>query len=212
MTRESAAAKTTVCGARQGFRDSEKVKRDGAPCVDCKCKESGGKNGPECTLYPYSSGCCQGQKPKKKTPHHLIPKHCFYHGAVGDNIPRQLPKPSGKDCEDYNPDRAPCICVSGKHKSVGQHNDFHVHFDNEEGVENPQKSWPYSQARDTALDSMEAVEGLKGKCTRACIKAQLDNYHRDRCCINDETKLTRDAGNIPAPRKPSSKRAAGISS
>jgi hypothetical protein len=195
---DAAAARTTVCGAKQGFRDSEHVKKRGAPCVDCKCKGQGGKNGPDCTLYPHGSGCCQGQDPKK-TPHHLIPKHCFYEGAVKNKVSK-LPAPQ-TGCEAYDPSKAPCICASGRDKSVGQHNDFHVHYDNVEGVHNPQQEWPYSKARDTALDSMEAVEGLKGKCTRACIKAQLDNYHKERCCMTEKTKLTRDAHNRPSPRE-----------
>src|ERR1700740_3494927 len=105
---EAQAARTTVCGAKQGFRDSPAVsKKQGAVCVSCKCKES---EPTKCTLYPYSSGCC----PTGLTPHHLIPKHSFYKSSVKNN--KSILPPCKPGCRKYDGGRAPCICLTGKDK------------------------------------------------------------------------------------------------
>jgi len=195
---DAQAARTTVCGAKQGFRDSPKVKKGGV-CVKCSCKTS---EPAKCTLYPASSGCC----PEGKTPHHLIPKHVFYEGSVeGGN---RIFTPSKPGCRKYDPRHAPCICVTGRDKSSGQHRSFHVHYDGKEGRHKPPKRWKYSEARNAALASMRKVAPFKS-CSRACIKAQLDNYHQSRCCVEDDTLLKRDCHTVPKKRAPRSNTSIG---
>jgi hypothetical protein len=200
---QAAAGRSTVCGAKQGFRDSKYVnKRGEAPCTKCNCTEHDGKNGPECTLYPYSSDCC-----KPKTPHHLIPKHGFYEGSGTTTLKITYPGPL---CQPYDHKKAPCICLTGHDKSVGQHREIHAHYDAKEGRHKPPKEWPYSQARDTALDSMEAVGALKGKCDRECIKAQLDNYHQATCCVQEGDMLKRDCHTMAMPLPPPTTQSPGV--
>ncbi len=140
-------ARSRVCGADQGFRNS-KANSPGA-CVHCQCANP--PNGPQCTLYPYSSKCC---KPPTSTPHHIIPKHCFYEGSVKQGT-------SKPGCGKYNAKRAPCVCVEGVDKSQAEHKAVHLKFDAVEDSHSGKRTWTYEQARDAGLDSLDAVPRLK---------------------------------------------------
>jgi hypothetical protein len=175
---KQARARTTVCGAKQGFRNP-KANSPG-PCVQCSC----GNAPPECTLYPYSSDCC---KPPRKTGHHVIPKHCFYQGSVKEGKSVLPEPPTGSPCRKYNPDRAPCICVQGKDKSEAEHRDIHLKLDAVEHSHSGKGAWTYEEARDAGLAGLSAVDDLD-EC-KECVKAQLDDYHKETCCVKDSTPL-----------------------
>src|SRR5262245_41527806 len=99
MSNGSARARKRVCEAKGGFRNSRALSKCGS-CVDCKCKA----DPPKCTLYPYNSGCCANKDPKQ-TPHHIIPKHCFYATSV-ENNESILPKKKYRT----NPDGSQATC------------------------------------------------------------------------------------------------------
>lgn len=63
----------------------------------------GRSRGP-CDLRPYSHGCEGG-----KTPHHVVPDHCFKNPGRDDYWPGAVPHSDGL-----------CICVDGATKSTGQ--------------------------------------------------------------------------------------------
>lgn len=183
----SVIAQNRVCDAKGGFRNSKK--NSGKACVECACSASPS----ECTLYPFSSKCCQN---KDLTPHHVIPKHCFYVESVKKDV-SILPK-RGNGCEEYNGDYAPCICATGRDKNVpGQHRDIHDDFDPKEdanlasgkkaGEKRIAGVWKYKQARDAGIQSVckSLPQCCESKKSSKCFKAQLDDYHKNRCCIQD---------------------------
>ena len=169
-----ARARSTVCGAEQGFRNS-KVNSPGA-CVQCEC----GSSGPQRTLYPYSSKCC---KPPRSTPHHVIPKHCFFQGSVKGGQSMLPDPPAGSPCKKYNPDHAPCVCVQGKDKTEGEHKAIHLKLDSVENSHSAQGTWTYDQARDAGVASLSAVDDLADEDCQKCVKAQVDDYHKQTCCM-----------------------------
>lgn len=186
----SQQAKSDACKAKNSFRKKEKD-----PCQVCDaCKTSPD----ECTLYPYSPNCCEAEG---KTPHHVLPKHCF--------MPPKGAK-TGKryeGCEKYDPNKAPCICVTGSTKSSvdpdtgdkAEHGQVHDLFDFLEDLnkeDGKAGTWPYEEARDTAA---VAVNAVFPDCDPACTAAQLDKYHQEVAGIEDDTALRADSAGKAKP-------------
>ena len=166
------------------------VKRKASMKAMCKNKEC--KEARKCVLSPYSpSNCCDG-----KTPHHVVPAHCF--------MPQGVRAAGGSErypgCEDYNDKKAPCVCVSGHDKSTGEHKLAHDHFDKIEDSQ-PGNAWTYEKAATTGAASVrKATGGQSGGCPNACTKAQLDEYHKDEAGLKDDTALRADStGQQTAP-------------
>jgi hypothetical protein len=119
-----------------------------------------------------------------------------------------------KDCENYNEDCAPCICVSGHGKHAGDHELLHTDFDPKENAhktpDGKAGTWTYAQARDDAAKSASDVLG----CEEGCVKAQLDEYHKEQAKpIHDGTVLRADsAGRSGRPNIPMSNTAASTAS
>jgi hypothetical protein len=146
-------------------------------------KESGEADcGKQCKVVAYDKGC-----PKPKTPHHIIPKHCFKELKNVEGM--AIPRPGW---EKYNPDKAPCVCVTGagKHtKSTGksprllEHGRIHKRFDLAEAVAGLKLNaggeeggaWKFSEARDAGVKSVN--EGTGGKCDEECLAAVVDDHH-----------------------------------
>ncbi len=181
-------AKETICQAKAGFRSGLNK-----GCVECQC--SG--NPPKCTLYPYDPNCCECKTPKQ-TPHHVIPAHAFMpqkQRALEENATLANPvrKKRVKGCSNYDLFDAPCICVTGSYKysktpsgSVAQHGKVHNSIDAAEATHGEEGTWNYGNAREAAVQSI--VKNFP-ECTEKCIRKQLNDYHRDRCGITDDTPL-----------------------
>lgn len=95
-------------------------------------------------------------------------------------------------CEKYNEDLAPCICVTGHGKNDGDHELLHLDFDPKEDSHKSGKKasiWTYGQCRDDAAKSAHDVIG----CDEGCIKAQLDEYHKEQAGMTDSTQLRADS-------------------
>lgn len=179
---DSQQAKADACQAKNSFRESKPE-----PCNVCeKCKNDPDK----CTLYPYDGDCCKAQG---KTGHHVLPKHCMY-------PPGQASK--GKkgqkyqDCQDYNPNKAPCICVTGTDKSgeTTEHARLHDKFDQmEDSHKEPDGSagtWTYDEA---SAAGAQCVAKVFPECSEGCVKAQLDEYHQKEIGMKDDTDLRADS-------------------
>ncbi|MES2355102.1 MAG: PAAR-like domain-containing protein [Pseudomonadota bacterium] len=162
---------------------------------------------PECKLVPYDPGC-----PGGKTPHHAIPVHCFMgKGARKLNKAERIEK-QFDDCKNYNPAKAPCVCVDGKSKT-GLHGEIHEKFDkledNHLASVSPRSagSWSYADAKDAAAQSIsEADLGDGKKCSKACIEQQVKNYHEQKeVGIKEDTALRADSSGrgTPSDFKPS---------
>jgi len=160
-------------------------------CAGCKtrekeCNSKKCQKAQQCKLQPYSrstnKGCCPG-----KTPHHLIPVHCFMGKGERKKPLSAQKKYSG--CSKYNQNQAPCICVDGKTKTPGSlHGDLHAVFDKIEDKHlssaEPRKagSWTYKEAKSAAAKSAN-----KAGCGAKCINAQLKHDHEDTALRADST-------------------------
>lgn len=167
-----------------------------AYCDDKECREAR-----ECMLMPYNpelsegqAGCCDG-----KTPHHVVPVHCF--------MPPGVREAGGSEryvgCAGYDPDKAPCICVEGAGKEK-KHGDIHEVFDaledehlDEHLVDGKAGSWSYLEASIAGAESVCAAVG----CDPVCTKAQLDAYHQEqgRPKLKDDTPLRADSNGNRTP-------------
>ncbi|WP_133512393.1 PAAR-like domain-containing protein [Candidatus Thiosymbion oneisti] len=133
----------------------------------------------KCMLVPspkklpnQDGGCCPGQ-----TPHHLIPKSQFKDAA---------------DCPGYDPDKAPCVCVEGtSHSLGGTHQELHDFIEKKiEDAADADGEMSYREAKEIALMSHKEIFG---QCSRKCIAAQLDHYHKKACGRQDEDFKVRAA-------------------
>jgi hypothetical protein len=147
--------------------DAQEVLAKASPCLNAK----------RCLLVPYSKtgagktsnqGCCAGQ-----TPHHVIPKGQFKSSEAAD-------AGNNSNCPGYDADQAPCICTEGtSHSLGGSHQKIHDALEPqiERGADaNGQLS--YGQSRDMSVD---ATRKAAPNCSKACLKAQLDKYHKKAC-------------------------------
>ena len=145
----------------------------------------------KCMLVPFKqseqaglgnrdSGCCHGQ-----TPHHVIPKGQF--------------KSESKDgastvnsCKGYDENEAPCICTEGtSHSRGGTHQSIHDDLEPkiEAGADSNGKL-SYKQSRDMAVAS---IRKSAPSCSAACLKSQLDKYHKKACKQSGESFKLRAA-------------------
>ncbi|MET0026896.1 MAG: PAAR-like domain-containing protein [Candidatus Thiodiazotropha sp.] len=161
-------------------------------CEDDECKGQ-----LDCNLVPFDFGCCDG-----KTPHHVIPAHCFMpsgerKAGSGERYP---------GCDKYDDTTAPCICLEGGTKSesdaagkLKEHGRVHAIVDVEEdkfmkveelstptgkpmmrGGERATKktagSWSFEDANEKGSD---AVTQVKQTCNKACMKKQCEAAHKE---------------------------------
>jgi hypothetical protein len=139
----------------------------------------------KCNLVPYSSdgagnlirqrgksnvessrngGCCPGQ-----TGHHLIPG-----GSVK------------KNCPNYDHATAPTVCVEGTSQSLGSHGRIHKALAAEHDIRAingkvaADGTMSLSDAIDAAADSHAEAFPLS-KCSKKCMKAQLESYYNSMC-------------------------------
>lgn len=175
---------------------AEKEKEETA-CKGCdtrekECESKKCQKAQQCKFQPYSrtklKGCCPG-----KTPHHLIPVHCFMGKGERNKPLGQQKKYTG--CTKYNQNQAPCICVDGKTKTPGTlHGKLHKVFDKLEdkylASVDPRKagSWTYKQAKSAATKSAE-----KAGCSAECTNAQLKHYHEGTAKTKEDTALRADS-------------------
>jgi hypothetical protein len=148
--------------------DAQEIIAKANPCLSAK----------RCLLVPFkekgagpkrgNKGCCGGQ-----TKHHVIPKGQFKSEAAEN-------APNTSDCPGYDADDAPCICSEGtSHSLGGSHEKLHTALEPkiEKGADaNGQLS--YGQSRDM---SVKATREVAPNCSKACLKAQLDKYHKKAC-------------------------------
>jgi len=130
----------------------------------------------KCMLVPYkhrkrgnkrNEGCCLGQ-----TPHHVIPKSQF----------------KDSECTNYNDKDAPSVCAEGtSHSRGGSHQALHDALEPKiEASADAQGEMTYRQAKTNAVSAHESVFG---HCSKACIAAQLDNYHKKVCGQDENFKV-----------------------
>jgi hypothetical protein len=150
-------------------------------------KEAGKADcGPDCQISTYSPNKCPKDPAtgKQKTPHHMVPKHCFKelkNGPDGKPIPLGGPNSPWKG---YDPKKAPCICVTGTDKADAndggllQHGRIHDSFDTTEAVaglrNNEANEWTYEEAQGAASD---ATKKVLQTCDKDCLDAVMEDFH-----------------------------------
>jgi Domain of unknown function (DUF4150)/GHH signature containing HNH/Endo VII superfamily nuclease toxin 2 len=119
-------------------------------------------------LQPHSRSDC----PKGHSAHHVIPNRQF----------------SG--AENYTRGSAPCICAEGLNQHALEHGEYHEIVDASEitafklGTD-----YSYAESRESTLESIVVVnelDGDSGEKVAACVEAQLDNYYKKRCGVDDD--------------------------
>jgi hypothetical protein len=130
-----------------------------------------------CRLVKYNAqkdgvnGCCPTQ-----TPDHLVPKSSFFAKSVAKG--KKL-KGWGK----YKPSAAPCMCAEGPSNNEGSHglrHSAHGMVGTAHGA-TPGNTHSFKTAVKVAAKSASKVFKGKPKCSEACIKAQLEEGHKDMC-------------------------------
>lgn len=145
--------------------------------------------------------CCHPEN----TGHHLVEVHCF--SPVGQR---------GKalhGVESYKQDNAPCVCAS-QARNTGTHGILHKVQGLMEGAykdrgtvlkewegagtlekgggrEPAVSHWNYGEARDSGV---LAHKTAFPHCNDVCTKNQLDDYHKNKCGMEDETPVRSDPG------------------
>lgn len=159
-------------------------------CEDKDCKDQF-----DCSLVPFDFGCCPN-----KTPHHVVPAHCFLpSGERASGAGGRYP-----GAEKYDDTKAPCICVSGGTKSetgtdgqLLQHGRIHAIVDVAEdkfmtstpemtpggkpkmrggapAIKKSAGSWSFSEANEAGCDAVSQVNN----CDKECLKAQSEAAHK----------------------------------
>jgi len=158
------------------YYDNMEKKSSEDPCLRAR----------RCMLVPFKpegkqTGCCEG----KQTGHHLVEASSFFTRGRGNTAgARRQP-----GCKGYDTDAAPCICVEGNSQNIGSHGLMHSVQSHLSGKKGDGGKQSFQQATNTATTATNAVFP-ESKCNPACIKAQLDNYHRTNCeDLNARTKV-----------------------
>lgn len=192
-------------GAPAGkFRDKQRYIDEWEAAEANKCLAAS-----RCKLEPYNGGnsCCPGQ-----TGHHLVDAACFNETGRGDPPAAGAAKPPQlsaiKKGKSYDPDKAPVICAEGPSATKGSHGALHTEMKAKVIAKSgpvgkgkttavafgsPPKtkdvrSMGYGEFRDGAIEAV-AVVFPKSNCDPACLKAQLDGYHKDELGVEDDTQV-----------------------
>lgn len=144
-----------------------------------------------CTLQPYRpERCCPPQ-----TGHHLVEAGSFFKNDRGKNATSV----ALAGIDDYDEHKAPCVCAEGQTQNSGTHGLMHT-FQSVRAQKCPKgavalangeslrcKVTTYAAARDSGIEAFHKVFSTS-KCSKECLQAQLDNYHRARG-VQDNTPL-----------------------
>lgn len=145
--------------------------------------------GEDCKVTTYDPNKCpeDPKTGKKKTPHHIVPKHClkeYFNDENKDPIPYTPKGAAQSPWSKYNPDKAPCICVSGATKTAAidgvllEHGRIHKRIDVAEAVagmrNNEAQEWTLEEAVDAGTAAVAAV--LPG-CKTECLKGIVADFH-----------------------------------
>jgi hypothetical protein len=128
-------------------------------------------NARRCMLVPWKEkeGGKKGKCCPSQTPDHLIPKSSFFKVSVEDGEKLD-------SWPDYDADQAPCMCAEGGSQWHGSHGLRHSHHK----ANGPGKGKMQSFDKEADLGAKGAAEVFKSSgCTKGCIKAQLENGHKE---------------------------------
>lgn len=119
-----------------------------------------------------NKGCCPGQ-----TGHHLIPG-AYITGA------------GASGCGSYKYKDAPVVCAEGTNDTNGSHGAAHGAMDDAaaDRMDKASETLSYDDARDAAIESHTKTFPFS-LCSKKCLQAQMDNYHKKKAGCNDSAQL-----------------------
>ncbi|NOQ63956.1 MAG: DUF4150 domain-containing protein [Methyloprofundus sp.] len=125
---------------------------NGKPCVKAR----------RCELVPYKpDSCCPGQ-----TAHHVIPKSSFYTTTV-----------KAKDkLTEYNPRKAPCMCLEGTTNTHGDHGLAHTAHA-ARGADAKMIKNELSPFDDHVKVCAQSVRDVAPHCDQKCLEEQITQGH-----------------------------------
>jgi Toxin PAAR-like domain/GHH signature containing HNH/Endo VII superfamily nuclease toxin 2 len=167
-----------------------------------KCADPVCQHAQRCMLRPYApltsegqEGCCD-TPPPKQTPHHLVEGHGFCEAGTNKPLAQFAgDQSSSPPVPAYKYLRAPCVCVVGTNQYSGTHKFMHAIQGARERAAitqaaqsggDPRYAWTYAEARDAGIEALRNVMGKQ--CSQECLKAQIDNYHK-QIDVEDNTPL-----------------------
>jgi len=182
-----------IIGDCKGDAQKAETACQGKKTRKAQCKDKACRDAKKCLLVSYSQGkrkgkkstvgCCPGEQP-----HHLIEAHGFCKG--GD---RGTPLTKFKK---YDIDAAPCVCAKGGryerehgafHALVGMKENAAVARDIKDGGTGDE-AWKYKDARKAAVNAHKSIFP-DSACSKDCLEAQLNKYHKKRCGVSDNDDL-----------------------
>ncbi|RTU27444.1 DUF4150 domain-containing protein [Pseudomonas aeruginosa] len=143
-----------------------------------------------CALQPYKPNSCCPQQ----TAHHLIEASALHDKGRGGKGSVPL-----KGISNYSENKAPCVCAEGVNQNVGTHGLMHTFqsaaaaksrsgtLQLSNGSSISAKKTTYGTAKRQSMAAMGKVFP-QSKCSKECLSAQLDNYHK-QCGINARTPI-----------------------
>lgn len=188
------------------------------------CRGKAGKACQEakaCILVPKDKDKTQCCSPAT-TGHHLIEVHCF----APTGATRPVRQSRGNTLHSgYDSEKAPCACATTK-RSSGSHGTLHAVQRKLEAAYNQrapiatfpgagrklsgggrgdaESKWSYGEARDCGA---RAHKIANPHCNEECIKKQLDEYHKDKAGLSEDSPLrsdpqagSRSAGSLKPPQ------------
>jgi len=173
-------------------------------CADKACTSAKkcllvSKRQADSTAKNSNVACCDGE-----TGHHIVEAHGFTESGTGRATP--LPQFPNYDERD-----APCICVECPQDGSGRYEGDHGFMHAAQGkleqaaIESAppgQKdfAWNYGQSRSAGIRALQQTFP-KSKCSKACLKAQLDAYHKGTVGAGDKTPVRTDPPKLTDAQK-----------
>ena len=143
--------------------------------------------------------CCDGE-----TGHHIVEAHGFTQSGTGraDPLP-QFPNYDEKD--------APCICVECPQDGSGRYEGDHGFMHAAQGkleqaamesapAGKKDYAWNYGQSSAAGIRALQQTFP-KSKCSKKCLQAQLDAYHKDTVGAKDQTPVRTHTPNLSDNQK-----------
>lgn len=143
--------------------------------------------------------CCPGE-----TGHHIIEAHGFTKkGTNQQDALDQFPEYDAKD--------APCICAECPQDGSGRYEGDHGFLHAAQGkleqaaierapAGKKDYAWTYKQARAAGVRAVQQTFP-RSKCSKKCLQAQLDAYHKEKVGAKDKTPLRTETPKLTQDQK-----------
>lgn len=172
--RKEVARKNKACAGKDTKEDQCKDK----PCRDAKKCLLISKRQADSKAKNSQVACCDGE-----TGHHLVEGHGFTQSGTNNEV--NLP---GFPKYDYK--GAPCVCAECPQDGSGRYEVITDFFMRSKGkleiaaiesapIGKKDRAWTYGKAKAAGVRALQQTFP-RPKCSKSCLKAQLDAYHKSK--------------------------------